>query len=869
MKIKGIASPSSITQAVKGVFGKRNGFIKAVFAVLGIGVFGVIFLAAISYGAFLQKRGQTPNLKNFLIAVSELDFAFIPNFGVGMNADIDRFDIEIKFKHQLRIQYLRELAFSKGIIDDEIKAETFPAKLNMNGEVYNIKLSLTGLMLDHLRHPTKWSYQIKVKGDKTINGMKRFTIMFPRARGYLTDWVATELCKERGLIGLRTDFVDVNFNGKPIGLYYMEEKFDKYLLESNRMREGIIFKIRYPQMSVYGESKMLADPAKKDQLIRFKQLWQAVVAGDIAIDEFFNLEKMAKIYAITDLMKDKHAMSLTNLRLYFNPVTGLAEPIGREWEYLRKENQSKMELFLEKPTPASRFHEITERDTLIRLIYDNNTFKKYYLKEADEIAKEEFLKNFFERIRPRMKALLKKIYRENPFYKSPESILIDNQKYIRKKLYSDLPEISAYFYEKGDGELRVFLKNQQDLPIAVSYINWADSVNFFPTEEIILGSKWKTKIDDQNLTIFAFPSGFTWSDSMVNELKISYNILGLDGNKKEILVFPWNYKNRSAFAKNPVNKKANYQSFEFITEKEGSNILRVPSGEWTIDRELIIPEGKEFVISPGTKIDLIKDGQIISKSPFNCLGTKEEPIVFSSSDSMGRGILILSGGKQSLIYHTTFENLAPPSNAGWKMSGSVTFYESPVNISNVTFASNRIGDDCLNIIRSEFEIDHSLFKDTRADAFDCDFCDGTVNNTSFINIGNDAVDISGTEMKLNNIIIKNVGDKGLSAGENSEMTVKDVQITDAEIAITSKDKSLLTIENAEVINSTIGIAAFQKKSEFGPGTIVIKGLKIEGSKIPYLIEQNSSLTIDNELIPPSRKNVKEILYGAEYGKSSK
>ncbi len=869
MEIKGFSSSTSTIQSAKKYLSNRNGFIKTMAAFMIITVFGIVFLAVISYGAFLQKRGQTPNLKNFLIAVSELDFAFIPNYGVGMTANIDQFDIEIKFKHILRIQYLRELAFSKGIIDDEIKVESFPAKLSVNGEIYNVKLSLSGMMLEHLSHPTKWSYQIKVKGDKTINGMKRFTLMFPRARGYLTDWVATELCKERGLIGLRKDFVDVNLNGKSIGLYYMEEKFDKYLLESNRMREGIIFKIKYPQMSVYGESKMLANSETKDRLIRFRQLWQALVAGDIAVDEFFNLEKMAKIYAITDLMKDKHAISLTNMRLYFNPVTGLAEPIGREWGYLRKENQSKMELFIEKPTPASKYHEITESDTLIRLIYDNFTFKRHYLKEANEISKEAFLNDLFERLRPRMKALLKKIYRENPFYKSPESILLNNQKYIRKKLYSDLPEISAYFHEKEEGQLRILLNNQQDLPIAISHVNWADSVNFFPIKETILRSKWKVKINDQNLTSFAFPVGFIWSDSMVNELKISYNILGLDGNRKEILVFPWNFKNREAFSKNPVNKVANYESFDFIKEEQGSNILRIPAGEWTLDRELFIPAGKELVINPGAKIDMVNEAQIICKSSFNCLGTEEKPITFYSSDSTGRGLLVLNAGNLSLLYYTSFDNLAPPSNTGWKMSGSVTYYESAVNISNCTFSGNRIGDDCLNIIRSEFKIEHTLFKDIRADAFDCDFCKGTVNNSSFINIGNDAVDISGTEMTLNNIIIDKVGDKGLSVGENSQMTARDIRINNAEIAITSKDKSVLILENCEILNCTIGIAAFQKKSEFGPGIIVINGLQMNQTQIPYLIEQNSSLTIDNEVIAPSRDNVKEILYGAEYGKSSK
>jgi hypothetical protein len=229
----------------------------------------------------------------------------------------------------------------------------------------------------------------------------------------------------------------------------------------------------------------------------------------------------------------------------------------------------------------------------------------------------------------------------------------------------------------------------------------------------------------------------------------------------------------------------------------------------------------------------------------------------------------MNAGKQSLLYHTSFDNLAPPANDGWTVPGSVTYYESPVNISNCTFSSNRVGDDFLNIVRANFQIDRALFKDIRADAFDCDFCNGKLTNSSFINIGNDAVDISGTEMTLNNIIIDKVGDKGLSAGENSHMIAKDIQISHAEIAITSKDKSILDLENGEILNSRIGVTAFQKKAEFGPGIIIINGLILKGAEIPYLIEQNSSLTVDKVVIPPSRKNVKEILYGAEFGKASK
>ena len=62
---------------------------------------------------------------------------------------------------------------------------------------------------------------------------------------------------------------------------------------------------------------------------------------------------------------------------------------------------------------------------------------------------------------------------------------------------------------------------------------------------------------------------------------------------------------------------------------------------------------------------------------------------------------------------------------------------------------------------------------------------------------------------------------------------------------------------------------FQKKSEFGPADIVGHQIEIENSEIPLLIEKNCTLSLDGELIPSNKDNVKKILYGAEYGKSSK
>ena len=98
-----------------------------------------------------------------------------------------------------------------------------------------------------------------------------------------------------------------------------------------------------------------------------------------------------------------------------------------------------------------------------------------------------------------------------------------------------------------------------------------------------------------------------------------------------------------------------------------------------------------------------------------------------------------------------------PSKNGWELSGAVTFYEADVAIDHCIFSNNRNGDDYLNIVRSEFDINNTLFINNLADAFDSDFSIGSISNTKFVNCGNDAIDISGTKITIENIFIDNIG----------------------------------------------------------------------------------------------------------------
>jgi len=184
---------------------------------------------------------------------------------------------------------------------------------------------------------------------------------------------------------------------------------------------------------------------------------------------------------------------------------------------------------------------------------------------------------------------------------------------------------------------------------------------------------------------------------------------------------------------------------------------------------------------------------------------------------------------------------------GWQLTGAVSFYESEVQL-NKCVLKNIPCEDGLNLIRTKFSIDFCQFSDLSFDAFDSDFCKGTINNSYFYQIGNDAMDFSGSIVNIKSCQVKQTGDKGVSVGEASDVNIFDTIIQNCPIAVASKDLSVLYINNIIIKDCIQGFVAFQKKPEFGGSQIIVKDYQAENIKRLHAISAGSSLQLKDQLI---------------------
>ncbi len=192
------------------------------------------------------------------------------------------------------------------------------------------------------------------------------------------------------------------------------------------------------------------------------------------------------------------------------------------------------------------------------------------------------------------------------------------------------------------------------------------------------------------------------------------------------------------------------------------------------------------------------------------------------------------------------------------LTGAITFYESPVLLNNVRFSNIR-AEDNLNIIRSEFIIKKILFENASSDCFDTDFSNGSIQEAMCSRCSNDCLDFSGSVGTIYGLHATDIGDKGISVGENSSVQAKDVVVKNAFLGVSAKDLSLLLIENLSIQNATYPFALYQKKSEFGPAKIEARNITLD-SNGQIIVEQGSEISLDTEVIKGSKKNVYAQLY---------
>ncbi len=862
-------------------------FIPLIFLLLG-----GISIASIYYGANLQKEGRIHYIKRYGTTAVKKPFSFISNYINGIGANPTRLQIDIKFENYQKIAFQRELALKYGPYYRVHPSNPgyVGAKMSLADKTIPIKIKLKGGQVEHFGHENKWSFKVKTKGGHSVEGMKYFSLQQAKNRGYMNEWILHKFLRYNGLIGVKYEFVDLIVNGVNLGIYSMEENMAKQLIERNGRKEGPIINYNSDigwdvtigqavsfyggNVHAYNEKDILENPTLQANYESARSLLELFRQDSLMVKEVFDIEKLATYFAIIDLTGFKHATSLNNMKFYYNPITSLIEPIGYDNGYLVKISQPLQGQF--KPLRI-RGDEKFDRSLFfkgnewyIKLFTDVDFFREY-MKALKKLSEKSHLDKFFEEVDAEMQEKLKILHTEHYWYnmdgefENPDNLYY-NQEYI-SKLFTPQKAIQAHYngYDSNSKNLNLEIGNILSFPIEVVGVTFKDSLNFSISQPPVFQS-YLGKMTSYNEVSIPM-NGFQFHDSLLVDMKLQYRLLGIDSILTEE-IYPWSVMRKEFKSNDLVRQSPNYKSFPFLVADETNKTISFKAGRWKITEDVIIPKGYSFIANQGVVVDLQEGGSIFTYSPIQFNGTEDSPVVIMSTDSTGQGLTVMTAREESVLKNVVFKNLSRPLKNTWSLSGAVNFYESPVKFDGVLFDTNFQGDDYLNVIRSEFDMKNTTFYNTNSDAFDADFCRGNIADSKFIKSGNDAIDVSGSYINVVNVLIDTVSDKAISGGEQSHFLISGTTIKNAELGVTSKDKTMVKIENSFIENTKVAYTAFVKKPEYGPSAIEVKNTTLSNVEIEHLIEKECYMLVDGKAATTIDEKVEDFLYGNKFGKKS-
>lgn len=612
--------------------------------------------------------------------------------------------------------------------------------------------------------------------------------------------------------------------------------------------------------------------------IRAQSLLRDYVDGKLRADEVFDLKLVSSWWVNAHMWGACHGTIDHNRRFYFNPITGKLEPIAYDHDaqpndflICRKRMGPALDADPLLNSAIFHAHVVEELENWQQWLSDDDFIQEFATQQQNYFSLFDFESFDYKKLSiAQLKSNLSELTNyvsekkpKNPAARALSRSNIESVKHadylsrdidffmpLRSFVYLEHPEtVTANDTESPSRKLKVNLKNLSLDKINIESIYLLDSQT---QSETILAQPFELDlIDSENPKSNTHLENLTldWPENYPNkgEVRVRYQF---KGKVYDQIVQP-QYQDYDYALKNLIEYSQEI-SEDIIVNKQTSSIS-FPTGTYVFNDNYVVPPTWSVTVSPGSEFKL--QGKLLRiQGALTMVGTEDMPIkVDISTDTTFKsvglwgGIQVLQSNKPSRLAYVQLQGhpaVLPNRQDYFGITGCLNFYESDVEIVHSTFQDLQC-EDALNIVRSAFELEQIHIDGSAADAFDSDFSKGIVSQSDFTNIGNDGIDISGTDLEINNTSFNAIGDKAISVGEKSILRAANVQIHGAGTGVASKDLSQATLDTIELNNIRgTGLITYIKKGEYGPSSIACQGCSFDNTSTTTTNQYRSQILLD-------------------------
>ena len=782
-----------------------------------------------------------------------------------VNSVMRRFDVS-NLPGESKIAQVRlnvEPSTLKEMVSDlphSAKAKYYNASLLYpDGVTRKVQYRLRGRNIWHWSEQ-KPSLRIKTKKRSPISIHRHLNLVNPEDRLMLANPFGEALARKFGVLAPNTQMVEVYLNDRYTGVYQLTNREDESFIRFNRRMPGPLYVGNHldkdnweaDQFELEGDLDMLdyANPMEEvTELIKsppsqkgLKQFWNLV-----------DKEALAGWQALMTIISGTHSDSRHNQVFYLDPTTGKIEPVISDIMALGVLlYPGQWERFKTKWSPKYNNHINRNMTPIIGFAMSDPTFVQLVYKKVYDAIKSFASAEEQTSLLYAMTKEIESSVRADPFKSSLAHTFAGWYRVPYSNLHFDLEKqrISEFFSAREDfvldelnkSKISIFQSEGDEKNGLISIAVAGFSAVKLTAEDN--SSEFKV-IDEDGATVptngdhlLLYPSLIkTFSPSVAHRenppftLEPQFRIYKLEtdhNQKQKIIANPDKYFVNAVTGRSPIfvergailpkNEIVHTVHVVAFAEPEKQEIVLGP-GEVVLNDDLFIPKNTVLKILPGTDILAGSNVSIISLGKVVAVGSTSLPITINRLNPENPwGTLSIIGNEAgySRIEHLHAYGGSSELYNNIMLTGMISIYHvDKVSIQKVSIGSNSIGDDTLRVVNSTIDLNVLEATNCFADCIDFDFVKGSAKNVTASFAGNDGFDFMSSSVNLENYFVHACGDKGISLGELSNVTGRNIAIDDCHYGVAAKDNSLGDFDNLTISNSKIGISSYQKNWRYG------------------------------------------------------
>ena len=262
---------------------------------------------------------------------------------------IETLIIDLPFESEALLN--QEITNSKLLSRPQERSELeVPASIRIgNDSSLKASISLKGQALDHVQYKNKESMRIEIKNG-SYKGMTEFSLQHPLVRDFQLEPIFMEVTNKYGILSTRYDLIKVVINGRSRGIFEIEEVGTKEHIVRSGRRNSVVLRLqadpdqnlkvlkisdsgipetyRTAEIDTLNTSQIKKDPLLNEYKRISTSLMRSYLDGQVGASEVFDTNLMGRYLGIIEVFGSLHPSIYRNMLFYYNPLTGLLEPIA-------------------------------------------------------------------------------------------------------------------------------------------------------------------------------------------------------------------------------------------------------------------------------------------------------------------------------------------------------------------------------------------------------------------------------------------------------------------------------------------------------------------------------------------------------------